>query len=175
MRYKSLIALLFISMLKLSAQHTAPAFSYLDVYELEYASDPQIAPYGDYIVYRRMGFDILKDQSIGNLWLLKTDGSIHQKLTNREVSESSPIWSPKGDRIAFISPTDQGSEIYLYWVDSGKLARISRLEGSPSSITWSPDGTKLAFTMKIAQAPPVIAKASKTKRSAMGRCSPNYG
>ena len=158
MRYKSLIALLFISMLKLSAQHTAPAFSYLDVYELEYASDPQIAPYGDYIVYRRMGFDILKDQSIGNLWLLKTDGSIHQKLTNREVSESSPIWSPKGDRIAFISPTDQGSEIYLYWVDSGKLARISRLEGSPSSITWSPDGTKLAFTMKIAQAPPVIAK-----------------
>lgn len=42
MRYKSLIALLFISMLKLSAQHTAPAFSYLDVYELEYASDPQI-------------------------------------------------------------------------------------------------------------------------------------
>lgn len=175
MRYKSLIALLFISMLKLSAQHTAPAFSYLDVYELEYASDPQIAPYGDYIVYRRMGFDILKDQSIGNLWLLKTDGSIHQKLTNREVSESSPIWSPKGDRIAFISPTDQGSEIYLYWVDSGKLARISRLEGSPSSITCLRRNKACIYYENSTGSSSYCKNASKTKRSAMGRCSPNYG
>ncbi|MEX0362051.1 MAG: S9 family peptidase, partial [Allomuricauda sp.] len=73
-------------------------FSYLDVFDLQYASDPQISPNGEWVVYRRMGYDIMKDGSKGNLWLIRTDGSQHQKLTSNEVNESSPKWSPTGDR-----------------------------------------------------------------------------
>ncbi len=143
-----------------------PSFSYLDVFDLQYVSDPQISPKGDWVVYRRMGFDIMKDRSIGNLWIIKTDGSAHQKLTAREVNESSARWSPAGDRIAFSSSTDNGSEIYMYWVDTGKVAKLTQLPFSPSSLVWSPDGSSLAFSMNVPKAPPVSAKIPKKPKGA---------
>ncbi|WP_222982953.1 S9 family peptidase [Flagellimonas meishanensis] len=142
------------------------SFSYLDIFDIQYADDPQISPNGEWVVYRRMGFDILKDRSVGNLWMIRTDGSQHQKLTARETNESEPQWSPSGDRIVFSSTTDEGSEIYMYWVASGKVARLSQLPFSPSSLTWSPDGKQLAFSMNVPQDPPVIAKIPKKPKGA---------
>ncbi|NKI30921.1 S9 family peptidase [Croceivirga thetidis] len=158
----SLLLLLFFSV----GHAQKPNFSYLDVFDLQYAFDPQISPNGDWVVYRRMGFDIMKDRAWGNLWLLKSDGSQHQKLTSREVSESSASWSPSGDRIVFSSSTAEGSEIYVYWVDSGKVAKLSQLPFSPSSLTWSPDGRKLAFSMNVPSKSPVLAKMPKKPKGA---------
>ncbi|MEL6305055.1 MAG: S9 family peptidase [Bacteroidota bacterium] len=149
---------------QISAQH--PNFSYLDIFDLQYATDPQISPDGEWIVYRRMGFDIMKDRTSGNLWILRKDGSSHQKLTTREVNERSARWSPQGDRIAFSSGTDEGAEIFMYWVQSGKLAKLTQLPYSPSSMTWSPDGTQLAFSMNVPKAAPVIAKTPKKPKGA---------
>ena len=151
------ILLLWICFSALSyAQH--PNFSYLDVFELEYVSDPQIAPDGSWVVYRRMGFDIMKDRAVGSLWMIKPDGSQHQKLTSQEGAESSPRWSPDSKKLAFISSTDEGSELYMYWSNSGKFARISQLPFSPTSLSWSPDGSQLAFSMNVKAEPPVLAK-----------------
>ena len=146
------------------AEH--PAFSYMDVFALEYASDPQIAPNGDWIVYRRMGFDVMNDRSRGNLWLVSADGTSHRKLTSREVNESQARWSPSGDRIAFVSSTNEGAELYVYWVKEGQFARLTQLPNGPSSISWSPDGKQLAFTMKVNQAPPVLVKMPKKPKGA---------
>ena len=143
-----------------------PLFSYMDIFDLEYVSDPQISPNGDWIVYRRMGFDIMEDKANGNLWMIRADGSQHQKLTSREVSESSPRWSPNGDRLAFVSGTDEGSEIYMYWLGSGKIAKISQLPFSPTSLTWSPQGDQLAFSMNVEKDPPVLAKIPKKPKGA---------
>ncbi|MEL6483882.1 MAG: DPP IV N-terminal domain-containing protein, partial [Bacteroidota bacterium] len=149
---------------KISAQQ--PNFSYLDIFDLQYATDPQISPDGEWIVYRRMGFDIMKDRTAGNLWLLRKDGSNHQKLTTREVSERGARWSPQGDRIVFSSGTDEGTEIFMYWVASGKIAKLTQLPYSPSSMTWSPDGKQLAFSMNVPKALPVIAKIPKKPKGA---------
>ena len=164
MRYAFLYVLFAFFFQFASAQK--PEFSYLDVFDLQYVQDPQISPDGEWVVYRRMGFDIMKDRAWGNLWLLKADGSQHQKLTSREVSESGPSWSPNGDRIAFSSTTDEGSEVYMYWVGSGKLAKLSQLPFSPSSLTWSPDGTQLAFSMNVEAKAPVLAKMPKKPKGA---------
>ena len=110
--FKKLVFSLMILGLVSQAMAQDPGFSYLDVFDLEYASDPQIAPDGSSIVYRRVGFDIMKDRATGNLWKINPDGSGHQKLTSREVSESSARWSPDSKRIAFISSTSEGAEIY---------------------------------------------------------------
>ena len=79
----------------------------------------------------------MKDRSRGNLWILNTDGSSHRKLTSREVNESNARWSPDGKRIAFVSSTNEGSELYMYWVLTGQIAKLSQLEMSPGNITWS--------------------------------------
>ncbi|MEL6625689.1 MAG: S9 family peptidase [Bacteroidota bacterium] len=143
-----------------------PAFDRMDVFVLEWASDPQISPDGQYVVYRRNGMDIMKDRKKGSLWLLDLKAGTHQKLTNREVSESSPRWSPQGDRIAFKSSTDEGSEIYMYWVATGKYARLTQLENSPSGLSWSPSGKQLAFSMKVPERAPMLVKSPKKPKGA---------
>ncbi|MBT8257567.1 MAG: S9 family peptidase [Bacteroidia bacterium] len=149
-----------------SGQTEKKPFEALDVFELEYVSDPQISPDGTKIVYQRTGYDIMKDRRKGNLWIIDSDGSDHRKLTTREVSESQARWSPDGGRIAFSSSTDEGSELFVYWTDTGQIAKLSQLDGGPGSLTWSPDGKHLAFTMFVRQKPPVVAKMPKKPKGA---------
>ena len=141
-------------------------FEALDVFQLEYADDPQISPDGFTIVYRRTSFDIMEDASKGSLWILSNDGRSHQKLTSRDASENQARWSPSGDRIAFVSKGEHGSEIYVYWMVSGAMAKLTQLENSPSSISWSPDGKLIAFSMKVNSKPPVIAKMPEKPKDA---------
>ena len=151
------ISILFSSQVFIAQNEKLPLQA-LDVFDLEWVSDPQISPDGTQVVYRRNGFDIMKDNSRGNLWIINTDGSSHRKLTSREVNESQSSWSPNGDRIAFVSSTDEGSELYMYWINTGQIAKLSQLDKSPGNLTWSPDGKHLAFTMFIAEKAPVIAE-----------------
>lgn len=141
-------------------------FEMEDIFALQYATDVQISPDGKQIVYRKMGYDIMSDKNVGDLWILNTDGSNHQKLTLRDTNEYSPRWSPDGDRIAFISQGKNGSEIFMYWTQSSKMARMTQLAKSPSSLTWSRDGKLLAFSMFVPSPPPVIAKIPKSPKGA---------
>jgi dipeptidyl aminopeptidase/acylaminoacyl peptidase len=141
-------------------------FSRMDIFDLEWASKPEISPDGRTIVYERKGMDIMKDRKQSRLWLINSDGTSHEKLTSREVNESNPKWSPDGDRIAFVSSTKHGSEIYMYWLKSGKIARLTQLDRSPRGLTWSPDGRHLAFSMHVPASPPSLVKAPKKPKGA---------
>ena len=46
-----------------------------DVFDLEYASDPQISPKGSWVVYERNFFDIMTDRRRSNLWIVHSSGS----------------------------------------------------------------------------------------------------
>jgi len=164
-RYIFLFLITFLGS-NVNCQIEKQPLEYLDVFELEYANNPQISPDGKMVVYQRMSFDIMADKKVGNLWLISTDGKINKKLTQREVSESQASWSPNGDRIAFASSTPNGSEIYVYWTDGGQIAKITQLEKSPSNIEWSPNGKQLAFTMTVADKAPVIVNGIKKPKGA---------
>lgn len=167
------LSLLFICFSSLSfGQSEKLRFQDLDVFELEYAVDPQIAPDASKVVYIRNSMDIMTDRKVGQLWIVNSDGTNHQKLISDDQSSYSPRWSPSGDRIAYITGSKQGAEIHIYWVNSGKTARISSLDRSPSGLSWSPDGTQIAFSMLVAQPNPVLVKAPKKPKGAKWASSP---
>lgn len=167
-----LLVILFLSTSATRAQSVKEPFAYQDLFDLQYASDPRISPDGQWVVYRRMGFDIMKDRSMGNLWMVSSDGTQHQKLTSREGNESSPRWSPDGKRIAFTASYGEGNEIYIYWTSTGKTARITQLPHSPSSLTWSRDGKSLAFCMHVPEKPPISANIPSKPKGAEWAAEP---
>jgi len=125
-------------------------FDLADVFDLEYAADPQIAPDGEQVVYARSFMDKMEDRRASRLWVVGADGSVHRPLTDPDVRASQPRWSPSGDRVAYVAATEgDGAEIYVRWMDTGQTARLTQLERSPSGLSWSPDGEHLAFTMFV--------------------------
>ena len=166
MKRQFLTVLLLFGALCIGFSQEKPVFSAKDVFQLEYAADPQISPNGRFVVYARTGYDIMKDRKQSRLWLVNNDGKGHQKLTAKDVNESGARWSSDGTRIAFVSSSDQGAEIYVYWVNTGKVARLTQLERSPRNLSWSNDGTQIAFTMKVPEKSPMIVKPLKAPKGA---------
>jgi dipeptidyl aminopeptidase/acylaminoacyl peptidase len=62
-----------------------------------------------------------------------------------QADDVSPVWSPDGRRLAFVSYRDGNSEIYLLDLRSGQLRNLTNHPGSDTSPAWSPDGTQLAY------------------------------
>ncbi|MGB3543233.1 TolB family protein, partial [Rubrivirga sp.] len=150
---RPLVALLALLAVPTLAQER---FALEDVFELEWAADPQISPDGETVVYVRTSMDRMTDRRRRSLWTVNADGTGHRKLTIGEGSESSPRWSPSGDRVAFVAGTDQGAELFVRWQDTGQVARLTQLERSPSGLAWSPDGTMLAFSMLVPEPYPTL-------------------
>src|SRR5437879_7638354 len=119
-----------------------------DVFNLQYAVDPQISPDGRRIVYVREFSDMLSDRRCSNLWVINFDGTDNRPLTTGTHSDTSPRWSPDGTRIAFLSDQDGKSQIYVRWMDTGQTAKITSLQQPPSGIAWSPDGKQVSLDRK---------------------------
>ncbi len=126
-----------------------PSFSAADVFALEYAADPQIAPSGKTVVYLRRNANVLTDGTDARLWELDVATAEQRKLTLHERNEAAPRWSPDGQKLAYTLSTDDGSEIYLRWMSTGQTARLATLPNSPRGLKWSPDGEQLAFSMHV--------------------------
>ena len=126
-----------------------PPFAPVDVFQLEFASDPQISPDGSQVAYLRNSIDVMTDKVRSQLWLVGIDGREHQPLTDWKVDASSPHWSPDGKRLAYAAKGDKVTQIFVRWIDGGQTARLTNLTESPGELSWSPDGEWLAFSMLV--------------------------
>ena len=154
-RYAWAVGSLFFSLsmlgLPLLAQQQPPAnrISAMDIFNFQYASDPQISPDGTKIVYVRRFADIMSDKRDSNLWIVNSDGSENRPLTTGNYSDESPQWSPDGTRIAYISDRDGEGQLYVRWMDTGQTAKITDLQFPPMNPVWSPDGKEIAFSSLV--------------------------
>src|ERR1700719_3451512 len=100
------------------AQTQKPAFKPLDVFDLQWASDPQVSPDGRSIAYVRMNFDIKTDRPRGVIWLVGADGK-HPRPLSGAATSNAPRWSPDGTRLAYLGPAADGSaQLFIYWMES---------------------------------------------------------
>jgi TolB protein len=70
-------------------------------------------------------------------------GSVRRLVYDVDYTDS-PAWSPRGDRIAFVSRTGTGFDIYTCRAD-GSDSHLAVTGGSNENPRWSPDGRHLVF------------------------------
>ena len=158
-RYFLTLSLVFAMTIAAQTEDKLAVFDPMDVFELEWATDPRVSPDGGTIVYVRKSNDIMKDRERSNLWQITIDKQDHRPLYSGIKSARSPRWSPDGTKLAFISNDTGSQQIHVRWMDNGETAVITQLQNSPSNLTWSPDGKWLAFTMNVQASFEPIAKS----------------
>ncbi len=133
----------------LNAQEKKP-LELLDIFNLEYVSDPRISPDGEHIVYVRNFKDVMTDRNLSNLWMVNADGSGHRALTSGNQNDSHPRWSPDGKKIIFKSNKEDGkTRLFLMWMDTRQQQALTNTAGSPKEISWAGDSRHLAFSMFV--------------------------
>ncbi len=75
------------------------------------------------------------------------DGANEQRMLRSSDPIMSPVWSPDGRKLAYVSFESDQSEIYIQTLRSGARQRVSARAGVNGAPAWSPDGRKLALTL----------------------------
>ncbi|NIM57392.1 MAG: prolyl oligopeptidase family serine peptidase [Candidatus Aminicenantes bacterium] len=124
--------------------------------EMESIGSPNISPNGTHILFTRAWVDKTSDRFRSNLWIVDIEGKRVRELTHGNWRDFSPVWSPDGKKIAFLSDRDETTQIHVMWLDTREVAQLTHLDRSPGSLRWSPDGKKLAFTLFIPDDKPIL-------------------
>jgi dipeptidyl aminopeptidase/acylaminoacyl peptidase len=164
MKYTIIFLLLFTFQISYSQEKTK--LDYLDVFDLQYVSSPSISEDGGKIAYLRNQFDIMTDRKFSTIWVINSDGSGHYPITSGKNNHFSPIWSPDGKKLAYLSGDEGATQIFIYYTDIGKSSSITNLNKSPGEISWSPDGKWLAFAMAVPVQLPTIGKIPSPPKGA---------
>ena len=118
---------------------------------------PQWSPDGGSIAFASdRGSDTDIDRLLfGNLEIALYDLATGRVRVLTDVVEDchNPVWSPEGDRIAFVSPMEGPPNIYTVHTESGRLERLTDLGTGVSGITptspaisWSRRSHAIAFS-----------------------------
>ncbi|GLK51671.1 S9 family peptidase [Maricaulis virginensis] len=149
------LALMAIT-LPASAQAIRP-LSQEDVFRLEAAADPQIAPDGGMVAYVRRSNDIATDRTRSEIWIVGADGSGHRQLLPGEGETGSPRWSPDGAQLAYVRTHDETTTLEVLTLADGASRTLTTLPAGQSGLAWSPDGTQLAWAAFRPAAGPAAA------------------
>jgi len=132
-----------------AAEVSEKYFRLIDLFNLEFASDPQISPKGEKVVFVRNFSDIMKDRKRSNLWIVDAESAEARPLTTGNENDFSPRWSPDGTRLLYASSAEGSVQLYARWMDSGQVAKVTSVQKTPRDMTWSKDGKWVAFWMLV--------------------------
>ena len=133
-------------------------FGLKQIFDLQWAADPRIAPDGKQVVFVRSGFDVMNDDDRHSIWVVGADGAGLHALTPPDEDALTPRYSPDGTRLIYVVQHEDKAghrtgEIRMRWLGSSDSARLVSLPHSPRALTFSPDGRRIAFAMLVDDPP----------------------
>ena len=144
--FKTLLTAFFVIFLTSAQGQISKTFDPIDIFEIEYASDPQISPSGDKVLYLRNFKDIMTDRNLSNIWMVNFDGSASRPITTGNKNDFSPRWSNSGDRFIYKSNVDGSTQLYLYDINTSSTQKLTNMQSSIGNVIWSDDDRYLLFT-----------------------------
>ena len=160
----ALIALLFIPAFA-SAQAKHP-MSFADVMDIKNVGAVALSPDGRTVAYSVSAWDhpnakpsadpTKPDTAKGDrhevrshLWLVPTSGGAARQLTFSERGESSPVWSPDGRSLGFLSARGTGdnvrAQIWILPLEGGEAYQLTTSKEAITGFAWSKDGKHIAY------------------------------
>jgi tricorn protease len=108
----------------------------IQIYAASYLTEPSISP-----DRREIAF-----VSGGDIWTVSADGGTAQLLVSHLATESKPMYSPDGKRLAFVSNRTGGGDIYILNLETSDLQRLTFDDATDQLDAWSRDGNWIYFS-----------------------------
>lgn len=121
-----------------------------DVVAMRRLQAVQIAPDGEHVAYV---VEVPRDEqhsklpALSQLWIVPSSGGQPTLLTQADSRDSSPLWSPDGRTLAYLSSraSSVSSQIHRVNADGSSDRRLSDHPEPIQSFSWSPDGGRIVF------------------------------
>jgi Tol biopolymer transport system component len=84
--------------------------------------------------------------ALDRLWIMDLPNGTPRRLTNMEIGEHSPVWSPDGRYVAYVTWTEEGGDIYRVRADGRGNARPERLTTERAfydRVNYTPNGSRI--------------------------------
>src|SRR6266850_7529873 len=138
---------LLVSFTSLHAQKRA--FTIEDLYRVKNISDLHVSPDSKTVIFLVTTSDLARAKRTSHIWSMDINGQNSHQITSGDKSESSPVFSPDGKQIAFISSKDGSANLYLMPARGGDWRRLTYISTGVSDPLWSPDGKWIAFSSDV--------------------------
>lgn len=146
---KHLLFFIILLLLPVTAHAQKRAFTIEDLYRVKSISDVHVSPDGRSVIYAMTTSDLPRAKRVTHIWVMNIDGGSPRQLTSGEKGESSPVFSPDGKWISYISSKDGSPQLYLMPTGGGEAKKLTNISTGVGDPIWSPDGKWIAFSSDV--------------------------
>jgi dipeptidyl aminopeptidase/acylaminoacyl peptidase len=146
---KCLLLAIISLLVPFSAHAQKRAFTIEDLYRVKSISDVHVSPDGRSVIYAVTTSDLPRAKRVTHIWMTGIDGASPRQLTSSEKGENTPVFSPDGKWISYISSKDGGPQLYLLPTGGGEAKKLTSISTGVSDPVWSPDGQWIAFSSDV--------------------------
>src|SRR5262245_54125194 len=124
---KQILLMTILLLVPVIAQAQKRALTIEDFYRIRSISDVHVSPDGKSIIYVVSTPDLPRAKRVGHIWMMDINGQNARQLTSGDKTESSPVFSPDGKWILFISSKDGGPQFYLMPTSGGEAKKLTTI------------------------------------------------
>jgi len=81
--------------------------------------------------------------------IMDPDGLWQEQITHDRGIALSPVWSPDGRKVAYVSFRKGDADIFVHDLETGEDKLLVGGKGSQSAPAWSPDGRYIAYSSTL--------------------------
>lgn len=125
------------------------AFQIRDLYELRYMRQLSLSPDGTKLTFTVTGSDLENGSHASHIWMLDRRHGTVSQLTRGDARESTPQWSPDGQRLYFLSSRTEENQIWQLHANGGDPRQVTRMATGVNSYHISPLDQSILFASTI--------------------------
>jgi len=128
-------------------------FTFEDMMSLKRVEEPAVSPDGRWVLFAAVDVNLEANTKTPHVWIVPVAGGREKEILAGQHADR-PRWAPDGNRFAFISTQQSGSQVWIadFEKSSGTVTATHQLTSIATEAAgelWSPDGNTIVFSSDV--------------------------